>query len=211
MASVTVTHDRAWFISDTHFWHRKAAEIRGFGYGEYLGIMDMNDAIVHNWNASVGKNDDVFLLGDVSFAGSAKTLSILERLNGRIHLVRGNHDKGLNLGASWVWYSENDLLTVKVQMPDDSIQRIVCCHFPMLVWDMQHYGAWHLHGHSHGKCRYPTPRAKMFDVGVDTDHLGRGPLRPYSFADIGRLMTSIPEVVSHDYHRVRESDDGARD
>ena len=44
------------------------------------------------WNNKIKKDDIVFHLGDVSFAGTIKTREILEQLNGDKYLIRGNHD-----------------------------------------------------------------------------------------------------------------------
>jgi calcineurin-like phosphoesterase family protein len=51
----------------------------------------------------------------------------------------------------------------------DKSQRLVLCHFPMLVWNRAHHGAIHLHGHSHGNLRFPNPSARIMDVGVDAN------------------------------------------
>ena len=44
---------------------------------------------------------------------------------------------------------------------------ITLCHYPMAVWDRKHYGAWHLHGHSHGTFEYKNGETAI-DVGVDS-------------------------------------------
>jgi calcineurin-like phosphoesterase family protein len=51
----------------------------------------MNEVIVHRWNEKVGKEDQVYLLGDISFKGQFDWRS---RLNGRITVIAGNHDGG---------------------------------------------------------------------------------------------------------------------
>lgn len=40
----------------------------------------------------VGLDDDVYLLGDISWYGSTKTLEYYSQLNGRFNLIKGNHD-----------------------------------------------------------------------------------------------------------------------
>lgn len=74
--------------SDLHLGHNKSFiyEARGFETVE-----EMNAEIIRRWNSVVGEEDDVFVLGDLVM-GSLENLRFLEELNGRIHIVRGNHD-----------------------------------------------------------------------------------------------------------------------
>lgn len=73
--------------SDLHLGHNKTFiyEARGFETVE-----EMNAEIIRRWNSVVGEEDDVFVLGDLVM-GSLENLRLLEELNGRIHIVRGNH------------------------------------------------------------------------------------------------------------------------
>lgn len=74
--------------SDLHLGHNKSFiyKVRGFETVE-----EMNAEIIRRWNSVVGEEDDVFVLGDLVM-GSLENLRFLEELNGRIHIVRGNHD-----------------------------------------------------------------------------------------------------------------------
>lgn len=78
-----------WFTSDTHFGH---ANIIHLAPGRpFATIEEHDEALVAAWNARVRPGDDVWHLGDASmrFAG---LIDVVPRLNGRIHLVAGNHD-----------------------------------------------------------------------------------------------------------------------
>lgn len=74
--------------SDTHFGHSKnfLYEPRGF-----KNIYDHDNTIIKNWNEIVQPEDDVYLLGDVMLNDNDYGLSCLKQLNGRIHIIRGNH------------------------------------------------------------------------------------------------------------------------
>jgi calcineurin-like phosphoesterase family protein len=50
----------------------------------------MNETIIKNWNAIIKDGDTVYLLGDFMFRDS---IEFLDRLNGNIILIRGNHDR----------------------------------------------------------------------------------------------------------------------
>jgi calcineurin-like phosphoesterase family protein len=80
-------------ISDTHFGHAKFLTFvkdDGSLIREFSSVEEMDETMVANWNKVVNKNDQVYHLGDVSIA--RKDLKILERLNGKKVLIRGNHD-----------------------------------------------------------------------------------------------------------------------
>lgn len=74
-------------ISDTHFGHTNIIKYCG---RPFATPQEMDEALVENWNATVGKYDKIYHLGDVSM--SHKALPILERLNGTKILIKGNHD-----------------------------------------------------------------------------------------------------------------------
>lgn len=80
-----------YLTSDTHFNHDRGFifEPRGF-----KTVQEMNEAIVARWNAVVNSDDEVYHLGDVMLGGSdyESGLNYLKQLNGKIHIVVGNHD-----------------------------------------------------------------------------------------------------------------------
>jgi calcineurin-like phosphoesterase family protein len=77
-----------YFIGDTHFGHTNVAKWRGFD------SVDQHDAtLIRNWNNRVGKNDIVWLLGDVSYrANLTYVKQVFHSLNGTKHVLLGNHD-----------------------------------------------------------------------------------------------------------------------
>ena len=52
----------------------------------------MNLTIVANWNDIVQPDDDVYHLGDFVMNDIDAGIELIKQLNGRIHLIRGNHD-----------------------------------------------------------------------------------------------------------------------
>lgn len=79
-------------IGDTHFKH---TNILKFLHNDkplrpFSSIEEMEQTIEDNWNKVVTPRDKVYHVGDVAFHKSG--LSILNRLNGKKRLVRGNHD-----------------------------------------------------------------------------------------------------------------------
>jgi len=119
----------------------------------------MHEAIVDGVNSRVAKNDELYVLGDISFYGATKVCDILERINGRKHFIIGNHDaKNMKNWSGWVSVSHYKELS-------DSGQKIILMHYPIESWNKMTHGSIHLHGHRHGvKNDHPGFRE---DVGVD--------------------------------------------
>ena len=76
------------FTSDTHFEHERIIE---YCRRPFKDKNEMTEALIKNWNDLIGPDDIVFHLGDFSWGGSAAWNDVLNRLNGHIHLVLGNH------------------------------------------------------------------------------------------------------------------------
>ena len=81
--------DRIFFTADTHWGHRN---IIRYCQRPFADVDEMNEALITNWNSTIGKDDIVFHLGDFAMGGSAEWCRLLERLNGRIYLILGNHE-----------------------------------------------------------------------------------------------------------------------
>lgn len=80
---------KIWFTSDTHFGHIKDFlwSPRGFN-----SIEEHDEMIIKNWNELVAPEDEVYHLGDVMLNDNEHGLKCINRLNGKIHLIVGNHD-----------------------------------------------------------------------------------------------------------------------
>jgi calcineurin-like phosphoesterase family protein len=142
------------FTSDTHFGDHRVLNI---GKRPFASVAEMDEALVANWNAAVGPEDEVWHLGDVA-RRAADVPALLARLNGRKHLVRGNNDPPGTAEAPG-WASVQNYAELEV----DGF-KLVLCHYAFRSWNGQGRGAVNLHGHSHGRLK-PMPR--QFDVGVD--------------------------------------------
>lgn len=90
-----------WVISDTHFFHanilnftdsRTGLPVRG----GFKDVDEMDEHMVDRWNATVGKGDKVYHLGDVFMdhrgAGRDRFKAFWPRLHGSKNLIVGNHD-----------------------------------------------------------------------------------------------------------------------
>lgn len=128
-------------------------------------VDEHDDALIENWNKMIKPHDRVYHLGDFCFCNPRDAHQILDRLNGQIFLILGNHDKtAKQVSGRFIWIK--DLFGLKVDDSDTERgrQEIVLCHYSMRVWNKSHHGAWHCFGHSHGSL---PDYNKSFDIGVD--------------------------------------------
>jgi len=84
---------KTFIISDTHFGHRNIIKFKdkdGNLTRPFKSVEEMDELMVKNWNSVVQPEDRVYHLGDVVM--NRRCLEIFNRLNGRICLIKGNHD-----------------------------------------------------------------------------------------------------------------------
>lgn len=159
-----------WFTADSHFSHRNIIK---YCNRPFSSVAEMDETMIANWNDRVSQHDTVYHLGDFMFGKNQ--LRILQRLNGRKHLILGNHDRDVSLADGWIWINHYAEVTC-------SKQHIVLFHYAMKVWNRSYYGSWHLFGHSHGTLPDDS-NSLSFDVGVDCHDF-----KPLSFEEVKQMM-----------------------
>lgn len=162
-----------YYIADLHFGHKNCL---AFDNREFESVEDHDEALIQRWNNAVGIDDDVWILGDISWHNATKTIEIFNRLNGTKHLVIGNHDKKL--------LRNKDIQSLFVEIVDykeiqiDETNGIVLSHYPIPCYNKHFYGWIHLYGHVHVsfewnmmkqlqyqfRCLYGK-RSRMYNVG----------------------------------------------
>jgi len=160
-------------VSDTHFGHTNILEYDG---RPFSSIEAHDEALIKNWNALVQPHDTVYHLGDIALFKRAqqspktRLATLLRRLQGKIHLVRGNHDHDVDAPGVRERFETIENLTIlklrgeAVATPGGTLY-VSLCHYPMLRWKNSHRpDAWHLFGHEHGCLR--DPRSLSFDCGI---------------------------------------------
>ena len=93
----------------------------------------MTEGLIANWNAKVSKSDEVYHLGDLAMGNWKKHLPILDRLNGKKYLIRGNHDyytKKPEFAQKFEWIKDYYALRVSDEEAPRGKQLIIMCHFP---------------------------------------------------------------------------------
>lgn len=171
-----------WFVGDSHFGH---FNIIKYCKRPFQTVEEMDWTMIKRWNERVSPNDTVYHLGDVSFhRDRSHTLHLLNNLNGKIILIRGNHDKLKSDLVKARFESIHDYLELKINN-----QLIVMCHYPFLRWNKGHRGSWSIHGHSHGGINQLNKGTRRLDVGVDTHNF-----YPYSYGEVKEYMTTGKDI-----------------
>lgn len=184
------------FTSDTHFGHDRIIEL---SKRPFKTVEEMDETLISNWNAIIGPRDTVYHLGDFSFR---KPGPYLDRLNGDLHLVYGNHDDasmkhfrrrdGIHRNFKTAQHYKEISLPVRdvgnkmIAVPK---VKVILFHFAMRVWHNSHRGSLQLYGHSHGDL---PPHGNSFDVGVDAHGF-----KPLSWLMVQQIACGLDRVPAH--------------
>ena len=172
---------KIFFTADTHFGHKNIIK---FSNRPYESAQDMDEALINNWNSKVSPDDVVYHLGDVGLCSSSNLRKILDRLHGKIYLVRGNHESAADsCSSSFEWIKDYYELVVDDEDAYQGKRLIVLSHYAMRVWNSSHHGTWHLYGHTHGNLE-DLIDSLSFDVGVDCHEYS-----PISYDDVKVKMS----------------------
>ncbi len=148
-----------WFISDTHFGHSNMLNFKTYT-GEpvrvFKDVEEMDETMVQNWNRVVKPFDRVYHLGDVVI--NKKHLPLLNRLNGKKVLVKGNHDiYDLTIYQEYF----EDIRAYKVF----SKEGFICSHIPLHPECLERFKV-NVHGHLHTNIVKDQPQ-KYINVCVE--------------------------------------------
>lgn len=148
-----------YYIADLHFGHEN---VLAFDNRPFKDIEEHDKELINRWNHVVGYDDDVYVLGDISWYNATKTIEIFEQLNGIKHLIIGNHDGRLlknrelrNLFVEITHYK-------KIQSDHDSA--IILSHYPIPCFDQHLYGAYHLYGHVHNSFEWNIMQRVRYEI-----------------------------------------------
>ena len=160
---------KIYLTSDWHFNHDREFiwHARGFD-SVYL----MNEAIIERHNAIVNPEDDVYVLGDLCLGRAGMGLAnhaLIEKMNGRIHVILGNHDTPAR--AEMYRMCKNVVEVTYATMIHYSGYHFFLSHYPCMTGNLEKETlkqcTINLYGHTHQKDRFFEGRPYMYHCGVD--------------------------------------------
>ncbi len=108
-------------------------DLRGFS-----DAAQMNEEMIARWNDRVRKKDEVVVLGDLSVGSAQETADILERLNGRIYMIRGNHDRFLDRKEYAEYFEKRFVWIRDYATMHDAGRTVILSHYPILCYNGQY-------------------------------------------------------------------------
>lgn len=196
-----------WYTADLHIGHELVARqrTRGRVLPRYVGAeVDAHDRIVAaNWDAMVGRDDHVWVLGDVSAGGTEATAYALNWIASRPgvkHLIPGNHDPVHPMHRdSHRWMSAYRQVFASVQpfaRRRIGGRSVLLSHFPYQAdhtavtrfdqYRLRDCGELLMHGHVHSADRL---RGREIHVGLDAWEL-----KPVSGREVEELLTFADRI-----------------
>lgn len=139
---------KVFFTSDLHLGHEN---VIGFDKRPFSSVEEMDNELIERWNNKVGKGDLVYVLGDMIWKTSTNEAhKIIQKLNGQIILIKGNHDRFLhNSLVKNTLAGIKDFDDICVELENGNKRRVILSHYFMPFYIGARNGAIHLHGHAH--------------------------------------------------------------
>ena len=140
--------EKIFFTSDLHIGHDNAI---WFDNRPFSSVEEMDAELIRRWNAKVGREDTVYVLGDMIWKSrKQEAAEIVKSLNGKIVLILGNHDHFLlSTPAKELFEDIRDYAEIAVSLKDGTRRRCILSHYFIPMYNGHRRTAIHLHGHSH--------------------------------------------------------------
>lgn len=153
---------------------------------------EYNDNIIANWNKTVGKNDDVYILGGI---GISDMYQLLIKLNGKIHILNNYFtedenffintlQKSVNLSAdknikNKIIFEASQIIS----LPDEDA---ILSYYPLDEWGGVGTGTFNFHGFTSGS---DLERCRISCKMDDWDY------KPVNIKDVKNNLNKFKEKV----------------
>jgi calcineurin-like phosphoesterase family protein len=158
-------------ISDLHLDHANIIRYcsRPFPHD---AVDEMNRMLINNWNYTIKPEDRVFHIGDLCYGPNAKSpYEYIKRLNGKISLIKGNHDESASAEthSETLVYKENCFVLI---------------HNPADAPD--NFSGWVIHGHHHNNdlADYPFINFEKRRINVSVEVVRYQPVSLFELYNI---------------------------
>lgn len=179
---------RVWVTSDLHIGHDKDFLYKPRGFNS---VEEHDAALVMNWNNLVAEDDTVYILGDVMLKHNVQDtdfsygISILKKLNGKLIIIKGNHDSAGKIER----YKECPNViqagdaALYLKYPEIGGYHFYLSHYPTLIsykkYKPMKAAIINLFGHNHQKEHFYNEYLYMYCVCLDAHEM-----RPILLDDI---------------------------
>lgn len=200
--------------SDIHFGHIRNLDL---SQRPFSSIEAHDETLIENWNSVVDPTSDVFVVGDYALGDRQRALGYLERLNGRKHLIEGNHDRCWR-GRPDGWkhqraYLDAGFETVapfaRLKLPptryDRPGRKVLLSHFPYdgdhtdedryTQYRLRDEGVPLIHGHVHRA--YTVRRSARGTIGVNVG-VDQWNYTPVALSTIATLIDEVESGLAQE-------------
>ena len=129
--------------------------------------------------------DHVYILGDFIWnfkKNRDAALDVLYALNGKLHLIQGNHDYGIHMPEYRACFQEITSYKKIHDFLQERPQLVILSHYYMPFYESHYYGSILLHGHSHMSPESDLERlitANLISRGITERIYNVGCMYPY--------------------------------
>lgn len=169
-----------YFTSDLHLCHNKEFIYKARGFNS---IEEHDEQIIKNINEIVGKNDILYILGDLVLNNTDKGVDLLQKIVCQdIRIIIGNHDSDLRM-AEYIHSLDSLTMIVVSDIYSSGKTNYHLSHYPVMVKNYSNYDKRIcLHGHTHSKDRFELfENYRCYNVGLDAHNL-----KPVSLEEVMR-------------------------
>jgi calcineurin-like phosphoesterase family protein len=173
--------DDIFVISDLHLGHANIIRYcsRPFPHD---AVDEMDQVLIKNWNYTVKPGDRIYHIGDLCYGPYAKSpAEYLQRLNGAVSLIRGNHDEGTTTARQKEMLVHRGIPFALVHNPSDISET---------------FSGWVIHGHHHNNhlASYPFINFEKRRINVSAEVIR---YQPVSLSDLCNVIKDYqlkPEI-----------------
>ena len=136
---------KTWVCADHHFGHANIINFKrddGTPLRPFSSLEEHDETIIKNHNELVNPKDRVYMCGDIVI--HRRYLHLLGRLNGRLVLVKGNHD--ICKMKEYIPYFDD--IRAYVVQKDGEGNKVILSHIPIHPESLGRFGT-NIHGHLH--------------------------------------------------------------
>ena len=157
--------------SDWHFGHDIEFIYKNRGFSS---VEEMGETLIEKHNSCISQNDDVFVLGDLTLGDYNKGKSCIRRLNGKLHVILGNHD---TRNRQIVYFSLSNVVEIlHAKVIRYKRHEFYLSHYPSLTGNLHNDDLSkmiiNLYGHTHQReNNFFNDLPYMYHCGVDSHNM----------------------------------------